>query len=109
MAVTGEEVEHASGSFEVATWRIVTLFLVIVAVDTAWEFFDEFVTHRLQTRMHIGLLRAWEQLKFETMALGLISLLLVVGEVRRTHNPATVTVSRSAGSCLTCKWPGPFL
>eukprot|EP00892_Ulva_mutabilis_P008977 jgi/Ulvmu1/6451/UM003_0081.1 len=72
--------EDGSGSFEVATWRVVTLFLVIVAVDTAWEFLDEFVTHRLQTRMHVGLMHAWEQLKFETMALGLISLLLVVGE-----------------------------
>lgn len=75
------EVGDEESSFEVATWRIVTLFLVIVAIDTAWEFFDEFVTHRLKTRMQIGLMHAWEQLKFETMALGLVSLLLVVCEV----------------------------
>lgn len=74
--------EDDSGSFEVATWRVVTLFLLIVAIDTLWELIDEFVTHRLQTRMYVGLIHAWEQLKFETMALGLISLLLVAGEVR---------------------------
>ena len=105
MAITGEEVEHASGSFEVATWRIVTLFLVIVAVDTVWELFDEFVTHRLQTRMHMGLLRAWEQLKFETMALGLISLLLVVGEVRREHDCTNARLDISFGSNLVRKLP----
>lgn len=74
--------DDGSGSFEVATWRVVTLFLLIVAIDTIWELIDEFVMHRLQTRMYVGLMHAWEQLKFETMALGLISLLLVAGEVR---------------------------
>jgi Mlo family len=70
------------GSFTTPTWRIVLLFFVVLIIDTAWEAFDDRVTRRIRERKSKGLAHAWEQLKFEVMALGLISLLLVVFEVR---------------------------
>ena len=69
------------GSFNIATWRIVLLFLGILIVDTLWEYLDERITSRIASRKSKGLLHAWEQLKFEVMSLGLVSLLLVVFEV----------------------------
>jgi hypothetical protein len=79
MAVaTGEE---SGNDFEVGTWKLVLLFLFILFIDTAWEFADERVTRRIRRRKQKGLVHAWEQIKFEIMALGLVSLLLVVFEV----------------------------
>jgi hypothetical protein len=74
--------EAEESSFNVATWRIVVLFMVILVVDTAWENIDYAITKRISRRNCKGLMHAWEQIKFEIMALGLISLLLVVFEVR---------------------------
>lgn len=67
-------------SFATPTWRIVLLFLAILIVDTAWEVIDDRVTKRISAKKSKGLMHAWEKLKFEIMALGLISLLLVVTE-----------------------------
>ena len=70
------------GALEVETWRIVTLFLLILGIDFAWEVVDKLVTGRLRgSSSETGLIHAWEHLKFETCALGLVSLLLVVFEV----------------------------
>jgi hypothetical protein len=77
----------SDGDLSVATWRVALIFLLILVVDTAWEFFDEWVTNRIRRKRRKGLLHAWEQLKFEIMALGLVSLLLVVGEVRLKRKP----------------------
>lgn len=55
--------------------------------DTTWEFIDERVTHGIRKRNKKGLMHAWEQIKFEIMALGLVSLLLVVFEVRGSFVP----------------------
>jgi hypothetical protein len=74
----------------------VLLFLAILIIDTAWEYFDNQVTTRIRIRKSKGLLHAWEQLKFEIMALGLISLLLVVFEVW------SQTVSCSAAEARRC-------
>ena len=74
------------GALEVETWRIVTLFLLILGIDFAWEVVDKLVTTRLRgSSSDTGLLHAWEHLKFETCALGLVSLLLVVFEVLCIH------------------------
>lgn len=73
--------DSKDGSFDVATWRVVVLFIAILIIDTAWEYADNKITTRIRLVKHKGLLHAWEQLKFEVMALGLISLLLVVFEV----------------------------
>jgi hypothetical protein len=70
-----------TGSFDTETWRMVLLFLAILTVDSAWEALDEWITNRIHARKTKGLMHAWEQLKFEVMALGLVSLLLVVFEV----------------------------
>ena len=71
-----------NNDLNVATWRIVLFFLVILIVDTAWEYIDHIITARIRLRKSKGMLHAWEQLKFEVMALGLVSLLLVVTEAR---------------------------
>jgi Mlo family len=91
-------------AFEVATWRVVTLFLLILAIDGAVELFDEFVTHKLHNRKHQGLSHAWQQLKFETMALGVVSLLLVVFEVR-FHDALYKWMRFAAGAAGTCVSP----
>ena len=71
---------------DVIAWRIVTLFLLILGIDFAWEVVDKLVTTRLRgSSSDTGLLHAWEHLKFETCALGLVSLLLVVFEVLCIH------------------------
>ena len=77
---------EAEEAFSVATWRIVTLFLLILAVDAVVELVDELVTHRLKRNPESA--QAWAQLKFETMALGVVSLLLVVFEVWALLVPA---------------------
>eukprot|EP00892_Ulva_mutabilis_P008285 jgi/Ulvmu1/5829/UM025_0087.1 len=79
------QVASAMGSedestLSVATWRVLTLFLFIIAIDLVCEFGNEAITHHFRHKQQSGLLHAWEQLKFETMALGLVSLLLIVGE-----------------------------
>lgn len=74
------------GALEVETWRIVTLFLLILGIDFAWEVVDKLVVTRLRgSSSDTGLVHAWEHLKFETCALGLVSLLLVVFEVLCIH------------------------
>jgi hypothetical protein len=88
-------------SFNVATWRIVALFAVILTIDTAWEYIDYLVTQRIRRRKLKGFVRAWEQLKFEIMALGLISLLLVVFEVR-SRVVTVLTRKRSVGADNAC-------
>lgn len=75
-------VEEEDSVASIATWRVLTLFLFIIAIDLICEFGNEALTHHFRHKQHSGLLHAWEQLKFETMALGLVSLLLIVGEVR---------------------------
>ena len=77
--MAGAEDGEATEAFSVATWRIVTLFFLILLVDTAVELVDEFVNHHLRRNPESA--HAWSQLKFETMALGVVSLLLVVFEV----------------------------
>lgn len=72
--------EDGEEAFSVATWRIVTLFLLILLVDAIVEIVDEMLTHYLKRNPESS--HAWAQLKFETMALGVVSLLLVVFEVR---------------------------
>jgi hypothetical protein len=79
--MAGAEDPNLSEDFEVQTWRIVLIFLFVLLIDFAWEFVDEWTTHRIRSKQRKGLLHAWEQLKFEMMALGLVSLLLVVFEV----------------------------
>lgn len=74
--------EERESLVSVATWRVLTLFLFIVAIDLICEFGNEAITHHFRHKQQSGLLHAWEQLKFETMALGLVSLLLIIGEVR---------------------------
>eukprot|EP00892_Ulva_mutabilis_P012318 jgi/Ulvmu1/9459/UM052_0027.1 len=68
------------GDFDTPVYRLVLFFLLILAIDTVWELIDEHVTHTIRKKQHKGLVHAWEQLKFEVMALGLVSLLLVVFE-----------------------------
>jgi hypothetical protein len=71
------------GALEVETWRIVTLFLVILAIDFLWSFLDKVTTNKLRgSGTETGLLHAWEHLKFEICALGIVSLLLAVFQVR---------------------------
>jgi hypothetical protein len=72
----GEQV----GALEVETWRVVTLFVAILATDTLWGLLDKLTTDRLRNS-RTGLLHAWEHLKFEVCALGVVSLLLAVFEV----------------------------
>ncbi len=101
MAAGGSE---DAAAFEVATWRVVTLFLLILLIDGLVEFVDEFITHRLRNRKKHGLSHAWSQLKFETMALGVVSLLLVVFEVRLSfglQKQASEGVSDAEG-CSIC-------
>jgi hypothetical protein len=83
------------GDLNTSTWRILLFFVLILFIDTAWELLDERVTHGIRKRQKKGLLHAWEQIKFEVMALGLVSLLLVVFEVR----------ARACGS--NAQQPGP--
>lgn len=80
--MAGEDAGASDGAFGTATWRVVLLFGAILVIDTLWEFANEWVTHSIRRRKSKGLMHAWEQLKFEVMALGLVSLLLVVFEVR---------------------------
>lgn len=82
------------GDFDTPVYRLVLFFVLILAIDTIWELIDEHVTHTIRKRQHKGLVHAWEQLKFEVMALGLVSLLLVVCEVRMQH-PRGVAVMAS--------------
>ena len=89
-AVEDGEAEEA---FSVATWRIVTLFLLILAVDAIVELVDELVTHHLKRNPESA--QAWAQLKFETMALGVVSLLLVVFEVWALLAPRNEQLSAS--------------
>jgi hypothetical protein len=60
------------------------------AQDTVWETVDERVTRGIRRQKKKGLMHAWEQIKFEIMALGLVSLLLVVFEVCCDHSFTTV-------------------
>lgn len=85
--------EEDESLVSVATWRVLTLFLFIIAIDLICEFGNEAITHHFRHKQQSGLLHAWEQLKFETMALGLVSLLLIIGEVRKR-------LSRGSVSCL---------
>jgi hypothetical protein len=71
----------------IAAWRIVLLFLLILLIDTCWDVADRWVTHCIRQRPAKHLVHAWGQLKFEILVLGLISLLLVAFEVRRTLWP----------------------
>lgn len=64
------------------SWRILLLFLLITGLDTFWEYTNHKVDQYLRHKKRKGLRHAWAQVKFEVMALGLISLLLVVFEVR---------------------------
>lgn len=73
------------GDFDTPVYRLVLFFVLILVIDTTWELIDEHVTHTIRKRQHKGLVHAWEQLKFEVMALGLVSLLLVVFEVSLLH------------------------
>lgn len=85
--MAADALESPGGDFAVGTWRLVLFFLLILIIDTAWEFADERVTRSIRRREHKGLIHAWEQIKFEIMALGLVSLLLVVFEVRSPSAP----------------------
>ena len=73
--------EEDQTMLSVATWRVLTLFLFIIAIDLVCEVGNEAITHHFRHKQQNGLLHAWEQLKFETMALGLVSLLLIIAEV----------------------------
>jgi hypothetical protein len=76
---SGEE----PGALEVESWRIVTLLLGILSIDFLWSFLDRVTTSKLRgSGTETGLLHAWEHLKFEVCALGIVSLLLAVFEVR---------------------------
>jgi hypothetical protein len=86
-AEDGETVE----AFNVATWRIVTLFLLLLFVDAVIEIVDESLTHYLKHNPESS--HVWAQLKFETMALGVVSLLLVVSEVCAHINVAVSEVA----------------
>ncbi len=89
--------EHST--FEVQRWRFVTLILLILSVDFTWEVLDKLVTRRLLSSSGSGLLHAWEHLKFETCALGLMSLLLAVLEVRCSSAGPFPAVLRSREPC----------
>lgn len=82
--------EIDGGDFDTPVYRLVLFFVLILAIDTVWELIDEHVTHTIRKKQHKGLVHAWEQLKFEVMALGLVSLLLVVFEVRPSYTPGEV-------------------
>lgn len=82
-----------SSDFAVGTWRLVLFFLFILVIDTLWELTDERVTRSLIHCGRKGLIHAWEKIKFEIMALGLVSLILLVVEVRSS--------ARSLSLCST--------
>jgi Mlo family len=80
-ASSGAEAGDEGNVFEIQKWRFLTLFLVIISIDFVWEVVDKLVTRGLSATTSTGLLHAWEHLKFETCALGLVSLLLAVFQV----------------------------
>lgn len=88
------------GDFDTPVYRLVLFFVLILAIDTVWELVDEHVTHTIRKKQHKGLVHAWEQLKFEVMALGLVSLLLVVFEVRLYKPPVWVTATTQTESAV---------
>lgn len=100
MAGGGQEDADAFG---VARWRIVTLFLLILFVDAMVEIVDGVVLHYLRRNPESA--HAWAQLKFEVMALGVVSLLLVVFEacfpsaLRSATHPLEVLLTLSLLSC----------
>lgn len=102
--MAGAADDEDDSDFNVATWRIVLFFLAILFVDTAWEYIDHIITKKIRLRKSKGLLHAWEQLKFEVMALGLVSLLLVVFEVCslncRAHATLRTPCVVPAGVCV---------
>lgn len=72
---------------DISSWRILLLFLLILGLDTFWEYVNHKVDKALRHKSRKGLRHAWSQIKFEVMALGLISLMLVVFEVRLWQRP----------------------